>query len=178
MEQQLLIADADGYLSDLYLKYFAAHGYSVRVASGGVECLKALRETPPDVLVLDTELKWGGADGVLAVMDEEDGLSKIPIVLLNDMDGKQPGDPISLAWTITPTDATPGENMPFVWPSALERDVTGLYCLDENSTPSLSSNPNKRALTAQVVDRLLKPFRFQNLLDSIGTATARPRHPR
>lgn len=120
MEQRLLIADADSYLSDLYLKYFGAHGYSVRVASGGVECLTALRETTPDVLVLDTELKWGGADGVLAVMDEEDDLSTIPIVLLND----------------------------------------------------------KPLLAARVIDRLHKPFYFQKLLDSIGTAAGRPMQPR
>ena len=146
MELQLLIADGDGCLSALDLKSFAAHGYCVRVASGGVECLMALRETTPDVLVLDTELRWGGADGVLAVMDEEHHLSTIPIVLLHDTDGMDTGDSVSLSW-----------------PSISKRDAT-----------SLSSTPNKRPLATQVVDRLLKPFRFQNLLDSIGTATARP----
>ena len=42
MEQQLLISGADHHLSDLYHKFFTAHGYAVRVANGGVECLTAL----------------------------------------------------------------------------------------------------------------------------------------
>ncbi len=85
MEPQLLIADADGCLSDHDLKSCAAQGSSVRVTSGGVECLTALRETPPDVL-LDTELKFGGVDGVLSVLVEEDDLSTIPVMLFNDDD--------------------------------------------------------------------------------------------
>lgn len=93
MERQLLIADADSFLSDIYRTYFTAHGYSVRVTAGGVECLTALRETTPDVLVLDTELKWGGADGVLAVMDEEERLASVPVVLLNDVHGQAPPPP-------------------------------------------------------------------------------------
>lgn len=158
--QQLLIADADDYLSDLYQKYFAAHGYSVRVASGGVECLTALRETTPDVLVLDAELKWGGADGVLAVMDEEDGLSTIPIVLLNDTDGKSTSDEVPLAWPSTPDD----DDVSLHWPAP-----TSLSLSD--------GNPINKLLAARVIDRLHKPFYFQNLLESIGTAAGRPMQP-
>lgn len=166
MNKQLLIADADGYLSDLYLKYFGAHGYCVRVASGGVECLTALRETPPDVLVLDTELKWGGADGVLSVMDEEDGLSAIPVVLLNDSNGMSTGDKVPLSWSSTPIDDVAGLNWPA--PTSISSQAGNLLggCL------------KKSPVDAQVVDRLLKPFYFQKLLDSIGTATTQPTLPR
>ena len=59
MWQQLLISDADHHLSDLYHRFFRASGYAVRVANGGV-------------------------DGVLTMMDEADGPSKFPIVLLNE----------------------------------------------------------------------------------------------
>lgn len=161
MEQQLLIADGDGSLTDLYQKYFAAHGYSVRVALGGVECVTALRETPPDVLVLDTELKWGGADGVLTVMEEENGLSNVPIVLLNDRDRK-----------------TNGDDVPLAWPSSPAEEATRLEWATPALPPSMPASVNTLPLGAQVVDRLLKPFYFQNLLASIGTATTRPMPPR
>lgn len=160
MTQRLLIADADSYLSDLYQKYFGAHGYSVRVASGGVECLTALRETTPDVLVLDTELKWGGADGVLAIMDEEDGFATIPIVLLNDTDRKAAGDAVPLDWPSTSDD-----DVSLNWPAP-------------TSLSLLEGSPIKPLLAARVIDRLHKPFYFQNLLDSIGTAAGRPMQPR
>lgn len=155
--QQLLIADADDDLSDVYQKYFAAHGYSVRVTSGGVECLMALRETTPDVLVLDSELKWGGADGVLAVMVEEDGLSTIPVVLLNGTDGTGAGDDAPLAGPSTPS-----------------RDDVGLKWPAPISLSLRDNGPIKPPLAAQVIERLHKPFYFQNLLDSLGTAEARP----
>lgn len=161
MQQQLLIADADDGLSDLYLKYFGAQGYSVRVVSGGVECVTALRETPPDVLVLDTELKWGGADGVLSIMNEEDGFSTIPVVLLNDTDGKTADDAACLSWPSMPAD----DAAILKWPAPTLLSVQG-------------GSPNKPPVAAPVVDRLLKPFRFQNLLDSIGSAAGRPAQPR
>lgn len=158
MPQRILIADADSYLSDLYQKYFGAHGYSVRVAAGGVECLTALRETTPDVLVLDTELKWGGADGVLAVMDEEDGLSTIPIVLLNDTNGQAAGDAAPLTWPSTPDN----DDVSLNWPAPASLSL-------------LEGSPIKPLLAARVIDRLHKPFYFQHLLDSVGTAAQRPR---
>ena len=160
MEQQLLVAVADSTLSDLDQKYFTARSYAVRVALGGVECLTALRETPPDVLVLDTELKWGGADGVLSVMDEEVGLTKIPIVLLNNRDGRTNGN------------EAPGfQHSPAKESTQLEGSAPVLLS-------SIPASLNTPLPGAQVLDRSLKLFYLRNLLDSIGTATARSNQPR
>lgn len=156
MDQQLLIADADHQLSDLYQKYFTARGYSVRIASGGVECLKALRDTPPDVLVLDAELKWGGADGVLAVMDEEDGLSTIPVVLLNDVDARDADF-----------------RHPSMRLSSITDDAISLKWPALAALSSQAGNPGNGSAASRIVDHLPKPFRLQNLLDSISTAPAR-----
>jgi CheY-like chemotaxis protein len=177
MERQLLIADGHGYLSDIYQNYFVAHGYSVRVVSEGVECLKALHKTRPDLLVLDTELKWGGPDGVLAIMGEEDDLSTIPVVLLSDLEEMAADNAVPLALPSMPAHETPllmrtGESIPFLWPSVSKCDPTILKWRDQNSIPVSGSSPNKRPRAAQVVDRLLKPFSFQNLLASISTVCA------
>jgi CheY-like chemotaxis protein len=75
------IADADGELCDLYRRFFRHHGWQVQTAAGGLECLAQLREGSPNLLILDSQLPWGGADGVLAVMRDDPGLARVPVVL-------------------------------------------------------------------------------------------------
>ena len=140
-----------------------------------MECLKALRETPPDVLVLDTELKWGGADGVLAVMDEEDGLSKIPVVLLNDTEIRGPEASVRLRPSTIPvallndTDAKDADGSVLVaGPSTPIDDAMRLKWPDHNSIPSSGGGPIKLPLADQVVARLVKPFRSQSLPEFAG----------
>ena len=76
----LLFADSDGCLCEIYRRFFAARGYDVWTATGGVDCLAMLRRRPPDVLILDRHLLWGGAEGVLAYLREDAGPA--PAVLM------------------------------------------------------------------------------------------------
>lgn len=156
MWQQLLISDADHHLSDLYHRFFRASGYAVRVANGGVECLTALRETRPNVHVLDAELKWGGADGVLTMMDEADGLSKSPIVLLNEPNKEGAANAEGLLNRSHSLDCSTEVLM---WPT-------------QGSLSPPMNSPNMVPRTFRIVDRLNKPFYFQDLLASIRAASS------
>jgi CheY-like chemotaxis protein len=60
----------------------AKYGFRVAEAESGLECLEALRQQPPDILVLHRELLWGGSDGVLNMMQQDIAWSTIPVVLL------------------------------------------------------------------------------------------------
>jgi CheY-like chemotaxis protein len=71
VNRNLLIADGDAQLGQLYGAFLAREGYAVEVAAGGVDCLAALRRSRPAVLVLELELPWGGAAGVLSCLREE-----------------------------------------------------------------------------------------------------------
>lgn len=71
MITQLLIADSDMLVLDRCRGYFARHGYQVEVAADGLKCLDSLGRMPPDILVLDRELLWGGGEGVLACLRED-----------------------------------------------------------------------------------------------------------
>jgi CheY-like chemotaxis protein len=64
--RRVLLATGDDSLLALGREHLAAHGYAVATASGGLACVKLVREFAPDVVILDTDLHWGGADGVLA----------------------------------------------------------------------------------------------------------------
>lgn len=71
MHLNILIADGDNRLCHLYSNFLEREGYSVEVASGGVDCLAKLRQSRPAGLVLALELPWGGAAGVFACLRGE-----------------------------------------------------------------------------------------------------------
>lgn len=87
MAMRLLVADADEHLLDQCEAYSSLQGIELQTARGGVECVAALRLGPPDVLVLEAELPWGGGDGVLTLMREDDSLARVPVVLLDSNAG-------------------------------------------------------------------------------------------
>jgi len=48
-----------------------------------VDCLDKLNRFQPDVVIVDRHLPWGGGDGVLAAMQSDRSLARIPVVLLD-----------------------------------------------------------------------------------------------
>ena len=79
MSLHILIADQDIALARLYRRFLSNHGLSAEAVASGLECLKEVRQQAPDVLVLDHELRWGDALGVLTCL-RQDGLS-MPVLL-------------------------------------------------------------------------------------------------
>jgi CheY-like chemotaxis protein len=89
----VLVTDSDPELADLFRLFLVEMGYVVETASKALECLERLRRNPPDVLVLDRELLWGGGDGVLARLREE-GPVPVPAVVLTTGDDADPPEPL------------------------------------------------------------------------------------
>jgi two-component system response regulator MprA len=81
MNATLLIAESDAELSGVYRKFFSKSGYTVETASSGLDCLERLRRIRPVAIVLERELPWGGGDGVLAWLRQEESLSEVPVIL-------------------------------------------------------------------------------------------------
>ena len=52
----ILIAEDDAVLRNLYLKKFAVAGYTIRAVENGEEALKALQERAPDIAILDIHM--------------------------------------------------------------------------------------------------------------------------
>ena len=65
----VVLADSDVSRLKNYERHLRRAGFSVSTADGGVKCICRLRESAPDILVLDPRLLWGGADGILAPME-------------------------------------------------------------------------------------------------------------
>ena len=64
-----------------FKQFFTSHGYDVRTATSGLSCVAALHVRVPDVLVVDTDVLWGGADGVLAIMQDDAQLAHVPVIV-------------------------------------------------------------------------------------------------
>jgi two-component system phosphate regulon response regulator OmpR len=59
--EKVLIVDDDEEIRDLLRRYLTEHGYQVRAVADGGSMWDALREEPPDIIVLDLMLP--GDDG-------------------------------------------------------------------------------------------------------------------
>jgi two-component system phosphate regulon response regulator PhoB len=82
MNASVLIADSDPELLELLEDFLSEQGFIVGTTSGALDCMTKLRLSPPDVLLLDWDLRWGGGDGVLARLREETDIPAIPVVLM------------------------------------------------------------------------------------------------
>lgn len=93
MKPTVLIADGDTELCEIYQSFLTERGYEVEIAQNGLDCLMKLRAARPTLLVLEQELHWGGGDGVLAWLREQDGASELPVVLITTGGTSAPGAP-------------------------------------------------------------------------------------
>ena len=81
IKKTVLIAEGDLEFSDLLQCFLKDRGFRVESASDGLECLAKLRKSLPAVLVLDAELLWGGGDGVLSWLHEEQAVPAVSVIL-------------------------------------------------------------------------------------------------
>ena len=81
MKTRLLRADADQVLTELFARYFTRFGFDMRTSFSALDCVSQLRDYQPDVLVLDEDLLWGGANGVLAWLKVDGPLLRPRVVL-------------------------------------------------------------------------------------------------
>ena len=83
MAIRILLADADRSARRRYGRYLAKCGFEVQTAASGLEAVAGLRTFQPDLLVLDPKLPWGGGEGVVALMYEDESVPLIPVIVLS-----------------------------------------------------------------------------------------------
>lgn len=80
-QPRILVACASSVRSAWYRDVLTTQGFAVTTSAGGVECLSHLRVRLPNLILLEANLPWGGAEGVLDIRQHEDQLREIPVVL-------------------------------------------------------------------------------------------------
>lgn len=81
MKARLLLADPDKSLHGAYADFFSRAGFDVETAADGVECIGKLRLAGAEVLVVDADLAWGGADGVLDRVSGDPNVPWVPVTI-------------------------------------------------------------------------------------------------
>jgi DNA-binding response OmpR family regulator len=84
MSLRVLLTDSDPVLLSIYRAFLVDQRIEVRTAGDGLSCLEELRRWRPDLLVLDADLPWGSALGVLAVMSNDPTVPVVPVLLLSN----------------------------------------------------------------------------------------------
>jgi len=92
MDAILLIADNDARLRGELRRFFSSNGFLVAAASNGLECLAKLVALEPDVLVIATDIPWGGGDGVIARLNDGLPVRRKPLILVM---GEMPAETLS-----------------------------------------------------------------------------------
>lgn len=91
MAKKILLIEDEEIIINLLQKKLTREGYEVLAAKDGEEGLRAMRETEPDVILLDIIMpKMGGLE-VLEEMNKDPNLKKIPVIVISNS-----GQPVEL----------------------------------------------------------------------------------
>jgi DNA-binding response OmpR family regulator len=77
-----LVASAQDRVLSACQQHLPGDEFEIHTCRSGIECLHALRDSRVDVLILDTALPWGGADGILELLKGANGIIYRPLVFL------------------------------------------------------------------------------------------------
>lgn len=82
---KILLVEDDPFLTNMYKTRFEGEKHEVMVASDGEAALSLLKQTPPDLILLDFMLPKLGGFSILEEMQKNANLKKIPVVVLSNL---------------------------------------------------------------------------------------------
>jgi DNA-binding response OmpR family regulator len=82
MPARVLIVEDDRDIADLVAHYFGKAGFATDVLSSGKEALTAIRDRPPDLVILDLMLPHMDGLEICRIMRAHETTSAIPIIML------------------------------------------------------------------------------------------------
>lgn len=88
-KKRVCIIDDDPDLREIYLTKFNQEGFDVLLAINGEEGMKVVREKKPDIILLDLQMPVKNGIEVLQELDTDKELSKIPVIVLTNIDNEE-----------------------------------------------------------------------------------------
>lgn len=79
---KVIIASPSRCRHERYRDELEKYDFEVTAVERATDCVNALFDVKPDALVLESNVKWGGADGILDLMSDSPQLAGIPVILI------------------------------------------------------------------------------------------------
>ncbi len=89
MKKTILLVEDDIFVSDIYQTKISSEGYEVILAENGLEAIKKLEESVPDLILLDIIMPFMDGMETLRKIKSEEKWKKIPIILLTNLSDKE-----------------------------------------------------------------------------------------
>jgi len=87
--KKILIVDDDDFLLDLYAIKFKEAGFLVDIAKNGEEAIERVKQSSPDIMLLDVVMPKMDGFEVLRIMKEQNIVPHTHIVLLSNLGQKE-----------------------------------------------------------------------------------------
>jgi DNA-binding response OmpR family regulator len=88
-KKKVCIIDDDANIREIYLMKFNLEGFDVSVATNGEEGMRVIRETMPDIILLDIEMPVMNGMDVLEQLHADTALVTIPVIMLTNQDNEE-----------------------------------------------------------------------------------------
>ena len=88
-KKKVCIIDDDDDIREIYLVKFTQEGFDVSSAVNGEEGMRVVREKKPDIILLDLQMPVMNGTEVLKALNEDEELSKIPVIVLTNIDNEE-----------------------------------------------------------------------------------------
>lgn len=90
--KKILIIEDEEIMLDLLRRKMVGEGYEVSLARDGEEGLRMIKEVRPDLILLDLIMPKKDGFSVMAEVQEDEALKKIPIIIVSNS-----GQPVELS---------------------------------------------------------------------------------
>ncbi|MDX9914083.1 MAG: response regulator [Candidatus Moranbacteria bacterium] len=81
----ILIAEDDEFIRDIYNRIFSINGYTVHLAVNGMEALQKLEEVVPDLILLDIMMPYQNGKEVFKKIKQDERFKDVPVVFLTNV---------------------------------------------------------------------------------------------
>jgi DNA-binding response OmpR family regulator len=87
--KKILIVEDDAFIRDIYQVKFNQEGFEVITADNGLEAIKKLEQSVPDIILLDIIMPYMDGMATLKKIKENETWKKIPIIMLTNISERE-----------------------------------------------------------------------------------------
>lgn len=84
--RKICVIDDDSDIREIYRMKLSLEGFEVSTAENGEVGMRVVRETRPEVILLDIQMPVKNGLDVLAELKQDPELSRIPVIVLSNVD--------------------------------------------------------------------------------------------